>query len=203
MERSRELENEELVARYARIFRRFLIHNVLHADDTPHRIALGMGLATLVAFLPIMLMQTVVAIGLAALFRANKAVCVPVVWITNPLTMWPIYGSCLILGQRINASPTSPDPEQALQQLAHASPGVPFYHLEFWSARFEALVNLGVDLWIGCAVVGIIMGIAAYFFGRWGIRYYRERHRKRVLRRSFLRSNFPAGKVATRRGEPS
>ena len=81
--------------------RRFLAQKVLHTDDTPHAIALGAALAVFVAFLPLIGLQTVIAIGLAALFRANKAVCVPIVWITNPFSAVPIYTACLILGRAI------------------------------------------------------------------------------------------------------
>ena len=74
--------------------RRFIFKRILHADDTPHRIALGVAISTFVGFSPIMGMQTVVSIALAALFRANKAVCLPFVWITNPVTFVPVYWSC-------------------------------------------------------------------------------------------------------------
>ena len=58
--------------------RKFLAQKVLHADDTPHEIALGAGIAMWVAFLPLIGLQTVIAVSLAALFRANKAICFPI-----------------------------------------------------------------------------------------------------------------------------
>ena len=73
-----------------------------------------------IAFLPLVGFQTAIAIGLAALFRANKAVCVPIVWITNPLTLVPIYGGCLALGGWILASPIQePDAEAMAKMEPH------------------------------------------------------------------------------------
>ena len=36
---------------------------------------------------------------------ANKAVCIPIVWITNPFTLVPIYGACFGLGRVVMSSP--------------------------------------------------------------------------------------------------
>ena len=88
--------------------RKFLAQKVLHTDDSPHTIALGASLAMLVAISPLIGLQTVIAVGLAALFRANKAICIPIVWIvTNPFTFLPIYGACYKLGQLVVGDPTA------------------------------------------------------------------------------------------------
>ena len=81
--------------------RRFIALKVLHTDDTPHAVALGAAIATVIAFLPLLGFQTVISIGIAAMFRANKAICVPIVWITNPFTWGPIYFGCFSLGRLV------------------------------------------------------------------------------------------------------
>ncbi len=177
--------------------RRFLAQKVLHTDDTPHAIALGTAIATLVAFLPLIGIQTVLAIGLAAVFRANKAVCIPIVWITNPLSLVPIYGACFGLGRLIMSSSDGADIALVISDIErHGEVGL--FELAFWKELFYRIGGLGVELWVGCLVVGIVAGIASYFAARWGVSTYRERRRQRLLKRELLRSKLRPGKVTRR-----
>lgn len=186
------------MARYWHRARRFLAQKVLHTDDTPHAIALGTAIAMLVAFLPLIGLQTVIAVGLAALFRANKAVCVPVVWITNPFTMWPIYGACFGLGRFFMAAPNGGDEAVVLSQLQRQQ-SVGLFDRAFWEGLLSQVGNASVELWVGCTIVGCVMALASYIFSRWGVTTYRERRRRRILRRNLLRSKLPPGQVVRRR----
>jgi len=170
-----------------------LAQKVLHADDTPHAIGLGAALATFVAFLPLLGVQTVIAIGLAALFRANKAICIPIVWITNVFTIPPIYGACLVLGRFVtgaNATQSDADVLSSLQEQQSTGLLEP----SLWQDWLNRLAGLGFDLCVGCVIVGTVGGVSAYFIVRNGVVSYRERHRQRILRRSLFRSNFKAAK---------
>jgi len=187
---------------YLRKLRRIVLHTIIHADDTPHKIALGVGVATLIAFLPLVGFQTAIAIGIAALIRANKAVCVPIVWITNPFTFVPIYGASLALGRFVLASPVSVPDTEILSTLERGHAAATTWDLQFWKSLFFELVGLGAELWVGCAIIGLLAAIGAYGISRWGVSGYRERRRRKILRRSLYRSNMSAGKVV-RRSEPA
>ena len=173
------------MGRYARRVRRFVLQRVLHADDTPHQIALGVGLATIVAFLPLVGFQTIIAIGVAAACRANKAVCVPIVWITNPLTLWPIYYACFLLGRTVLPA-TNATTEAQIRQLGEVE--VSLLAPESWKQVFHLLYGLGIELWVGCLIVGVVFGGLGYLATRWGVVRYRERRRLRMLRRNLLRA---------------
>lgn len=69
-------------------------------------IAFGLALGVFVAFLPIP-GQMIVAAGFAILCRVNLPIAVMAVWITNPLTMGPIYYSCYKVGSMLMEVPTS------------------------------------------------------------------------------------------------
>ncbi len=181
-------------------FRRLLLHRVLHADDTPHAIALGVGLATLVAFLPIVGIQTIVALALAALFRANKAVCIPIVWITNPATLLPIYYGCFSIGRWVMPAGSGAT-EDDVTRLVEWANSASILDRTFWSGLLPLLAELGIELWVGCAIVGIVFGIISYFLSRWGVSTYRERRRRRILERNLFRARPRNGTVA-RRSEP-
>ena len=77
--------------------RKFIYHNVLHADDPPHRLALGAAIGVFVAFTPTVGLQMMLTVSLAWLLRANKVIGLPVVWISNPATLVPIYYSCYVV----------------------------------------------------------------------------------------------------------
>jgi uncharacterized protein (DUF2062 family) len=180
------------VSRYWLRVRRFIFHKILHADDTPHALALGVSVGTLVAILPFIGMQTIVAVGLAALLRANKAVCVPLVWITNPFTTVPIIGLCLAVGRFIMGSPAALPPPEVLSGLADPPPAASWFSLQFWYDLVGQLMSLGVELWVGSFVVGGVLAAIAYPITRWLVSAYRERHRRRILQRQLFRTRIPA-----------
>jgi len=179
--------------------RRFIAQKVLHTDDTPHAVALGAAIAMFIAFLPLIGLQTILSISLAALFRANKAVCIPIVWITNPFTAVPIYGPCLLLGRFLLGVSTNAADLTVLSELEkHGKLGL--LDAESWIKIFHRLTTLGVELWVGCAVVGGVLAMASYFFARWGVVAYRERRRQRQLRRSLFRAQLRDEQSARRSG---
>lgn len=183
------------MGRYFRRARRFILHNILHTDDSPHAIALGVGIATVIAFLPLVGFQTAIAVGLAALFRANKAVCVPIVWITNPFTWFPIYGGCLALGRTILASPIQ-DQGTELLSIQHLVESFRVFDRQSWVDVFNLLIDLSMELWVGCGVIGVVFGVISYVAAHRGVVFYRERRRLRVLRRNLFRTQAKKNKLA-------
>lgn len=149
-----------------------IIHHVLHADDPPHRLALGIAIGVFVAFTPTVGVQMVLSVFLAWLLKANKAVGPPIVWITNPATMIPIYYSCYVVGRFL----LQIEPVRARWWRELARPpegwweGVVFY--------WQRFTHIAVPLWVGCLLIGAILGyisyrvslsvITAYRLRRWG-----------------------------------
>ena len=171
------------MTRYELKARKFIVHRILHADDTPHQIALGVAIATLVGLMPIMGIQTVVAVALAAALRANKAVCVPIVWITNPVTFVPIYAACYVFGGfLLGASGSYAEGKALVEALQHSGGLAQILTLTFWQNLLNWSLNVGVELWVGCLVVGLAMAVPAYIAARWGVAKYRHRH-KRIIER--------------------
>lgn len=195
--------------------RSFVVKRVLHANDTPHRIALGVGLATFVGFTPTMGLQTAIALGLAALFRANKAVCIPIVWVTNPLTFVPIYGACWWLGAMILPGSESLGGQAAVLEKLHAFENgggffANFFNAEFWYGILHLMLELGGELWLGCTIVGAVGGLTMYFLTRWGVTTYRVKHEEHLKRKQQRREERRAARKANPRrkmiapaGEPT
>ncbi|MCK5819903.1 MAG: DUF2062 domain-containing protein [Psychromonas sp.] len=97
------------------------------------------------AFIPIPF-QMVLAAGLSVLFSANIPLAVALVWLTNPITMPPIFYAAYRLGAWI----------------LHR----PIYDINFelsfqWLAK--VLHTTAVPLLLGSFILGIIFSILAYF----------------------------------------
>jgi uncharacterized protein (DUF2062 family) len=154
---------------YVRRARAFVFHNVLHADDPPHRLALGAAIGVFVTFTPTIGFQMAITVFLAWLLRANKVIGVPIVWISNPATLVPIYYPCYVVGRAMLY--WKPVSEQWWEQVANPPPGwwpsVVFY----WSR----LMEIAVPLWLGCVVVGVLLGYATYYVVYYLISSYRLR----------------------------
>ena len=153
--------------RHRQQLRQFVYHNLLHADDPPHPLALGLAVGMFVAFTPTVGVQMLFAGFLSWLLRANKAVSVAVVWISNPGTMLPIYWYCYRIGCAILALDPIGRPWWA--ELATPPHG-------WWSAvtfYWSRFVEIAGPLWLGSFVVGSICAYVTYYAAYHAIRYYR------------------------------
>lgn len=166
--------------------RRVFLHNVLHADDTPHRIAVGVAVGIFVGLTPTVGFQMMIAVAIAAALRANKVVCIPMVWITNPATLGPIYLACFKLGSVLvgsSAGKLGPSAEAHIDTLDAGTRAVGlgrWLELDFWKELLMTITRVGVELWAGCLFVASVAALIAYFASRWGVAAYRERRHHRL-----------------------
>ncbi len=189
--------------------RSILLAHVLHTDDTPHSIALGAALAVLVAFTPTIPFHTVLAVTLAALLGANKAVCVPAVWVVNPVTAVPIWGACWAVGRALTRTLTQAANggngermSAVLTKLTSAHAGGGFWsHLfeaAFWTRIFGMMFEFGIELWVGGVLLGSAAGCITYLVTRWGVTEYRQRRRVARIYRNIHRARLRKAKHARR-----
>lgn len=177
---------------YARQFWRrlkyFVVFRVLHADDTPHRIALGVAIGLFVAWTPTIGLQMIIALALAALLRANKVIPVALVWITNPVTALPIYYVNWVVGRLIMPGTDPLKMNEAYIRLRanieHA-PGLldALFDPGTWRQLITIFIEMGVELWIGSFAVGILVGVSGYFTTLHLVMYLKERRRRQREKR--------------------
>jgi uncharacterized protein (DUF2062 family) len=135
--------------------RDFVFRRMLHADDPPHRLALGAAIGVFVAITPTVGVQTLLVVFLAWLLRANKAVGIPLVWISNPATAVPIYYPCYRIGRFLLGRPSIPT--QWWRELAHPPEG--WEAMTFYWGKF---LEIAWPLWLGCTLVGLVTGWITY-----------------------------------------
>lgn len=146
-----------------------LLHdpNILHLNRRSVSGAFGVGL--FMAFIPVPLQMIFAAIG-AIFFRVNLPISIALVWITNPLTLAPVYFLAYKIGTLILQSP--------VQEL----------HFELTSEWL--MKELGV-IWqpflLGCFVISTVSAIVGFFAvrGLWRlhvIRHLQQRRARKLAR---------------------
>jgi len=145
------------------------VHDILHADDPPHQLAMGVALGVFFAFIPAFGAQMILVVLFAWLLRANKLAGAPIVWLTNPATIVPIYYTCYRVGIRILGLPSIG--RDWWTELAEPPAGW-VVSLEFYWTRFS---EVGAPLLFGSLIVGLAFAIPIYFVAYYTIRTYRLR----------------------------
>lgn len=112
------------------------------------------------------------AVILAVLVRGNKVAAMAATWISNPFTYIPVFGLNYYIGRNLlNAAPT------IINQQNVGSLDILLKHGQEFA---EALL-------LGSCIMGILVGIAAYFIGhKLSLtlkKYYRERYRRNHRKR--------------------
>lgn len=155
------------------------VRHWLHEPDLWHLNRRSVSMAALIglfcAFLPLPL-QTLPAVVLGLMVRCNLAVCVALVWITNPITTPPILLfsyeiGTLILNRHVRVADLS---------------------LE-WSWLRANMGNIGYPLVVGSLVCGVVSGALGFavvrvvwrvrVIARWRLRRDRERLRRILANR--------------------
>ncbi|WP_369602272.1 DUF2062 domain-containing protein [Hahella sp. SMD15-11] len=134
--------------------------NLWHINRYSVRRAMLIGLFW--AFIP-MPFQMVASALCAIRFNANLPISVALVWITNPLTMPPIFYFNYVFGSWL------------LQMPPHD------YHFELtWHWFTQNLADIGIPLYFGSVVLGLVFGATSYLVVDW---LWRRKIRHDWLRR--------------------
>jgi uncharacterized protein (DUF2062 family) len=170
----------------SRRLQQIVVHNILHLDDTPHRIAWGVFIGAIVAFTPTLGLQILIYIPIAALLRANKVSGIPILFVSNPFTAVPLYYMTWKVGALVLRPETEVTPATIKQWLGATGRALKndglgrLLEAEFWQEAGRLLASTGAELWIGGLLCGIVVALPTYFLTRWGInavRHLREGRR--------------------------
>lgn len=140
------------------------VRKILSQKSTPHSIALGVAIGVGIGMTPTIPFQMLLAFSIAWAFRANRACALIPVWITNPLTVVPVYYFNYRVGKfAVMSDPISYEtfsgffkgnggfPYNIIYGIGNALQG----WLENWTQILLALI-------IGSLVVGLISGLITY-----------------------------------------
>jgi uncharacterized protein (DUF2062 family) len=153
--------------RHLRIFGT-LLHdaNLWHLNR--HSVSTAFAIGLFWGFIP-MPFQMIPAALLAIVFRANLPISVALVWVSNPVTMPPLFYFCYKVGTWILRLPPKP------------------FHFELsWAWLGSGLLDIWQPFLLGCVVVGGIASLLGYVsmrtFWRWHVARNWQRRKERRQR---------------------
>jgi len=148
---------------------RYFEYKILHIDDSPHKIALGVALGLFIAWSPLLGLHIFIAIILSMLLRANKFAALVSIWVSNVFTFFIIYYPAYLVGRFIfNAF--APDRTMNKEQVSAAfnklfAPGnilTELFTKQYWIDFIALTKTIGPELWLGCFIVGGIVAVSSY-----------------------------------------
>ena len=131
--------------------------------------SMAVAIGVFCAFVPVPF-QMVIAAILAIALRANILIAVPVVWISNPITIPPMFYFCYLIGAKmLDLEPGRFDFQLSLDWLVHG------------------MVAIWQPFLLGCFTVGLVMSISSFILmrilWRWHILTYIKERAKRLHNR--------------------
>ncbi|HKI62776.1 MAG TPA: DUF2062 domain-containing protein [Mariprofundaceae bacterium] len=141
-----------------------LLHKPALWHMNRHSVAKAFAVGLFFAFVPVPF-QMVLAAGGAIYFNSNLPISVALVWLTNPLTMPPIFYVAYLVGAWM---------------LGH-TPGDFTFNEISWQWIHQGLLNMWQPFLLGCLVLGILSAILGYVISHamWRfmvLRRWRRRH---------------------------
>lgn len=142
---------------------RMLLRQILALDDTDHSKAMGVAVGMFVGLTPTVGIQMLMVLLLAALtsrlFYFNRVAALLTVYISNPLTMLPIYWLNYEVGTLFVAGEASR--EEFAKILEYNG------FAEWWQTILGLFVDVGMPLIVGSLVVATVCGVVSYPVMRW------------------------------------
>jgi hypothetical protein len=161
---------------------------------TPHTIALGFAIGIFVALTPTVGIQMILGATIAHVFRANRVIAAAMAWITNPLTIVPIYYFNYRVGLLFMSGDASRGRAfiRALSDISLFDPHSIVIGFRLMAQEFAGIAGV---LWVGSLVVATVGGVISYPLVRRiveverALKERRKKHRaERLARRARIRA---------------
>ena len=152
---------------------RALLRHILGLDDTHHSIAMGVTVGMFIGMTPTVGIQMIIVVIVAFLtkpvFQFNRVAALITVYISNPVTMVPIYYLDYKVGTIFFGGEMPMERfEQILQYEDFAG---------WWETIVDLFVGIGRPLVVGSLVVSTVCSVATYPTMRWLLRRFHRRRR--------------------------
>jgi hypothetical protein len=163
----------EQVRAWRRLYRR-AARWLLHHQGSPHSIALGFAVGMFVALTPTVGIQMVISGLVAHWLRANRPIPIALAWITNPLTVVPVYYFNYRVGLLL-----LPGDEEAgrrlVEMVSSASLSDPAGLVAAAQTMATELWGVAGVLWAGSLVVATVAAALCYPVVRWLVEFERTK----------------------------
>lgn len=137
---------------------RLIYLRIIRLRGHPHELALGMTFGISIGMMPIIPFHMIIALAAAIFFGASKITAAAGTWICNPVTVYPIYKYCYVIGAFILGF----DHKTSLLMPVTGAIG----QGEYIEAMKTILSGGGITVatfLLGGIVLGIMVAVPAYF----------------------------------------
>jgi uncharacterized protein len=173
-----------------RSFRNLWLRGMVKWRSSPEAIARGAAIGVCVGFLPIFVGQMLCAILLATFLKGNRPASALGTWVSNPVTMPPIYLFTYRLGARILGAAVNSQNDHRLMQTIELLYGPD----KDFAAFLRSSMNMGAHTALSLVVGGLIAGLIAAFVSYPVILLFGRRlHEYRLRRRHLFARKFFSG----------
>ncbi|NRA40171.1 MAG: DUF2062 domain-containing protein [Planctomycetes bacterium] len=149
---------------------------ILAIKDRPQRIAWGVAIGTFVAYLPIVGVQMIVGAIICKIFKANILASLPLAWITNPVTVGPIYYLLFLLGGVFTGDTmTYVEMEGIVAEIAEAG----IFSVDGLETTITLFAKIFWPTFIGGAIFGLCNAVIFYFMTLKFVLHYQKRRSDR------------------------
>jgi uncharacterized protein (DUF2062 family) len=131
------------------------LHELLHLDDPPRRIALALAVGVFIGCTPFWGLQTVLSLSVATVFRLNRAATITGTWLNLPWFAPFVYGAEISVGLLV--APGLSQGDAASLAILLRDPGA-----LSWAAVLAWLRGRSLPLLIGSAIVGAVAAAITY-----------------------------------------
>ena len=121
-------------------------------DNSAHSIAMGLALGIFIGVLPTFGFQMIPALALSLRFKINKLAAAAGVWVTNPLTVIPIYSFNYWVGANL-----FPQLSANIGEFKDLLTAGNFDWKVFWNMSYSALLPLCLGSLINASVFSTII----------------------------------------------
>jgi len=166
---------------------RFIQKKILHADDSAHKIALGVAVGVFIAWSPLLGLHIAMILVLCILLDANKFVAFTSTCISNVFTLVLIYYPSYLLGWfvlNIFRSEQAMSKEEVMLLFRDVFSVTNFirgfYQSDYWLGVWGLVKNIGPELWVGSFILGSVAAVSSYMIFYHLVKYQRSKrpHRR-------------------------
>ena len=174
--------------KFARLQMRRAMRSVVSLHGSPRDVALGAAIGVFVAFTPTVGFQMLMGAFLATLVGANRPAAIILPWITNPLTIPPIFALTYWVGGFFRRGPSATQVYHELGEIVGSLGRLSFH--AFYEQLTEFLkvgADVFVPMMIGGVIVGAICAAVTYPLVLRAVMRYRLRRARRRRRKALAR----------------
>lgn len=168
---------------------RYLEYKILHIEDSPRKISLGVALGLFIGWTPLIGLHIFMAIALSVLLKANKFAALVSIWVSNVFTFAIIYYPAYVVGRVvcgifvIHGNQNEEQISKQFNALFHPSSMMTgLFTKEYWGRFWTLTKSIGPELWIGCTIVGLAVAIGGYLICYYMIKNHRTKNPHRRYR---------------------